>query len=145
MDLCALKYCSLFKITCYRYHRVFIQIVWTSINCLRCLVWYLRKIFLRPKGFRYNHAEPLVLYGLSTMCVPILLLYVQYNLHPDTPLSESENMMPHTMLKSSQGKLWSISSPCSAFLHISLLIYFDNNQICLSNYNNGYWTYDAFT
>ena len=64
-----------------------------------------KKYFLRPKGFRYNHAEPLVLYGLSTMCVPILLLYVQYNLHPDTPLSESENMMPHTMLKSSQGKL----------------------------------------
>ena len=59
------------------------------------------------------------------------------------PLQESENMMPHTMLKSSQGKLWSISSPCSAFLHISLLIYFDNNQICLSNYNNGYWTYDV--
>ena len=59
------------------------------------------------------------------------------------PLQESENMMPHTMLKSSQGKLWSISSPCSAFLHISLLIYFDNNQICLSNYNSGYWTYDV--
>ena len=46
-----------------------------------------KKYFLRPKGFRYNHAEPLVLYGLSTMCVPILLLYVQYNLHPDTPPS----------------------------------------------------------
>ena len=71
---------------------------------LSCFIFG-KKYFLRPKGFRYNHAEPLVLYGLSTMCVPILLLYVQYNLHPDTPLSESENMMPHTMLKSSQGKL----------------------------------------
>ena len=82
---------------------MYLSKLFEQLSILMCDIW--KKIFLRPKGFRYNHAEPLVLYGLSTMCVPILLLYLQYNLHLDTPLSESENMMPHTMLKSSQGKL----------------------------------------